>query len=247
MHHMILPINVGNFEALPKQTCMYRMYREITYKAPCIMWYIEGTKNNIIVDLGPPDPEQCFENHGLVITRNESQEPINALRSAGVSPDDVKIVILTHLHWDHAYGFHLFKNAKFLIQRREIAYAIAPLPCHNTLYYEKSLGRPPFVDYLERIEAIDGDCEVEGGVKLMLIPSHSPGFQGVLIDTGKGKYFIAGDAVGLFECWETVPHVTSGIFNNLEKYYESFDRIEKIADYVLPGHDGRVFDRPVYP
>ena len=247
MHYMIVPINVGDFEALPKQTCMYRMYREITYKAPCIMWYIEGTKNDIIVDLGPPDPEQCLENHGLVITRNESQEPINALRSAGVTPDDVKIVILTHLHWDHAYGFHIFKNAKFLIQRREIAYAIAPLPCHNILYHEKSLGGPPFVDYLERIEIIDGDCEVEGGVKIILIPSHSPGFQGVLIDTEKGKYFIAGDAVGLFECWKTVPHVPSGIFNNLESYYESFDRIEKIADYVLPGHDGRVFDRPVYP
>lgn len=247
MHYMIVPINVGNFEALPKQTCMYRMYREITYKAPCIMWYIKGTKNDIVVDLGPPDPAQCLENHGLVITRDESQEPINALRSAGVSPDDVKIVILTHLHWDHTYGFHLFKNAKFLIQRREIAYAIAPLPCHNILYHEKSLGRPPFVDYLEKIEIIDGDYEVEGGVKIILIPSHSPGSQGVLIDTEKGKYFIAGDAVGLFECWDTVPHVPSGIFNNLEDYYESFNKIEKIADYVLPGHDDKVFDLPVYP
>lgn len=247
MHYMIVPINVGNFEALPKQTCMYRMYREITYKAPCIMWYIKGTKNDIVVDLGPPDPAQCLENHGLVITRDESHEPINALRSAGVSPDDVKIVILTHLHWDHTYGFHLFKNAKFLIQRREIAYAIAPLPCHNILYHEKSLGRPPFVNYLEKIEIIDGDYEVEEGVKIILIPSHSPGSQGVLIDTEKGKYFIAGDAVGLFECWDTVPHVPSGIFNNLEDYYESFDKIEKIADYVLPGHDDKVFDLPVYP
>jgi hypothetical protein len=68
-----------------------------------------------------------------------------------------------------------------------------------------------------------------------------------LIDTEKGKYFIAGDAVGLFECWETVPHVPSGIFNNLQDYYASFDKIEKIADYVLPGHDTRIFDVPVYP
>jgi glyoxylase-like metal-dependent hydrolase (beta-lactamase superfamily II) len=211
------------------------------------MWFIKGTKNNIIVDLGPPDPEQALENHGYVIKREKEQEPVNALKSIGLSPDDVKIVIVTHLHWDHALGFHLFKNAKFLIQRKEVEYAIAPLPCHRPIYYEKSLGKPQFVDYLEQIEPIDGDHEVEDGVKAIFIPSHSPGFQGVLVRTQKGNYFIAGDAVGLFECWETIPHVPSSIFNNLEQYYESIERIEQIADFVLPGHDGRVFDKSVYP
>jgi len=247
MLHRIVPLNVGNFEALPKQSCMYRMYREITYPAPCVMWYIQGSKNNIIVDLGPQDPDQCMENHGMVIKRSEKQMPVNACKAAGLSSDDVKIVVLTHLHWDHVGGFDVFKNARFLVQREEIEYAIAPLPCHQSIYYEKSLGKPEFVDYLDRIDVIEGDREIEAGVRLISIPSHSPGFQGVLVDTEKGRYFVAGDAVGLFECWETVPHVPSSIFVNLADYYESIDRIEKVADYVLPGHDGRVFDKPVYP
>lgn len=247
MHYRIIPINVGQFEALPKQTCMYRMYREVTYEAPCILWYLEGSRHNIVVDLGPPEPAQCLENHNLVVTRNASQDPARALRAAGLSPDEVSLVIITHLHWDHACGFHLFKNARFLIQRKEIAYAIAPLPCHRTLYYEESLGKPPFVDFLDRMEVIDGDHTVEEGIRTVLIPSHSPGFQGVLVETAKGKYFIAGDAVGLFECWETVPHVPSGIFNDLAQYYASLDRIEDMADWVLPGHDGRVFEKAVYP
>lgn len=247
MNYSIIPLNIGDFEALPKQTCMYRMYREVTYEAPCIMWYIAGTKNKVIVDLGPADPDQCLKNHGLAIKKTEKQEPINALKSIGLSADDVKIVVLTHLHWDHSWGFHYFKNAKFLIQKREIEYAIAPLPCHRSIYYEKNLGKPQFVDYLDRIEIINGDYEVEDGVSAIFIPSHSPGFQGVLVRTEKGKYFIAGDAVGLFECWETVPHVPSSIFNNLEQYYESIEKIEKIADYVLPGHDGRVFGKSTYP
>lgn len=242
--YQIIPLNVGDFEALPKQTCMYRMYRDVTYKAPCIIWYIKGTVNNIIVDLGPPEPIQCLENRGLVIKRSAKQKPVNALKSHGLSPDDIKLVILTHLHWDHACGFHLFKNAKFIIQRREIEYAIAPLPCHRTLYYENNCGKPQFVDYLNKIELINGDCEVEDGVNAISIPSHSPGFQGVSVITEKGDYFIAGDVVGLFECWETIPHVPSGIFNNLEQYYES---MEKISGFVLPGHDGRVFDQPIYP
>lgn len=242
--HQIIPIDVGTFTALPKQTCMYRMHREVTYEAPCIMWYIKGTADNIIVDLGPPEPAQCIENHGLVIRRSADQEPINALQAHGLSPDDVNTVVLTHLHWDHSFGFHLFKNARFLIQRKEVEYAIAPLPCHHSLYYEKNMGRPPFVDFLERTELVDGDCEIEDGVNAVFLPSHSPGFQGVSIRTEKGIYFIAGDAVGLFECWEAVPHIPSGIFNNLEQYYES---MKKISGFVLPGHDARVFDKGIYP
>lgn len=247
MNYKIIPLNVGTFEALPKQTCMYRMYREITYEAPCIMWYIQGTKHNIIVDLGPPDPEQCLENHNLVIRRTAAQEPINALKSVGLSPEDVQTVILTHLHWDHAQGFHIFNNANFLVQKKEIEYAIAPLPCHHYIYYEKSFGKPQFVDYLDSIKVINGDYQVEDGVNCVYIPSHSPGFQGVSVKTEKGNYFIAGDAVGLFECWETIPHVPSSIFNNLEQYYESIEKIDKIADFVLPGHDGKVFDNASYP
>ena len=103
------------------------------------------------------------------------------------------------------------------------------------------------MDYLNRIKVIDGDYQVEDGIKCVYIPSHTPGFQGVLVKTEKGNYFIAGDAVGLFECWETIPHVPSGIFNNLEQYYESIEKIERIADFVLPGHDGKIFDNPIYP
>ena len=242
--HEIVPVDVGHFAALPKQTCTYRMYPGVTYEAPCILSHLRGTAENIIVDLGPPEPAQCLANHGLVINRSPAQEPLNALRARGLSADDVKTVLVTHLHWDHANGFHLFKNARFLIQRKEVEYAIAPLPCHRSLYYEKDLGSPPFVDYLDRIELIDGDCEIEDGVKAVFLPSHSPGFQGVSVSTEKGDYFIAGDAVGLFECWETVPHIPSGIFNNLEQYYES---MKKISGFVLPGHDPKVFDKDIYP
>jgi glyoxylase-like metal-dependent hydrolase (beta-lactamase superfamily II) len=246
MQYRIVPLNVGNFEALPKQSCMYRMHREITYPAPCVIWYIQGTKGNIVVDLGPQSPEQCLMNHGMVINKSENQLPVNACKSAGFSADDVKTVILTHLHWDHVGAFSLFRNAQFVVQKKEIECAINPLPCFRWLYYEKSLGKPEFVDYLDRIDAIEGDSEIETGVDVIAIPSHTPGFQGVLVNCETNKYFIAGDAVGLYECWETVPHVPSGLFVNLQDYYKSHERIEQLEAYVLPGHDPRVFERPFY-
>lgn len=247
MNYQIIPLDVGHFAALPKDTCMYRMYRGETYEAPCITWYIKGSKNNIIVDLSPPDPEQCLKNHGMVIRRNEHQEPVSALKSIGLSPLDIKLVIITHLHYDHAWGFHIFENARFLIQRKEISYAIAPAPILRGNYYEASLGKPQFVDYLDKIDMISGDREIEDGIRAIFIPSHSPGFQGVSIRTEKGNYFIAGDAIGVFEAWERIPHIPSSIFNNLEEYYESMDKIEKIADFILPGHDMKVLEKSIYP
>ena len=247
MKYRIIPINVGTFEALPKQTCMYRMHREVTYEAPCVMWYIAGTNNGILVDLGPPDPRQAFENRGFVMRRTEQQHPVAALKAIGVDPRTVKTVILTHLHWDHAWGFHLFENATFLIQRKEMQYAVAPLPCHKTLYWEKHIGKPQFVDFLEKIRAVDGDQTVAEGVEVVLLPGHTPGFQGVSVATEKGNFFIAGDTVGLYECLESTPPVPSGLFNNLEDYYKSLEKIERIADHILPGHDPKVFDQSSYP
>ena len=64
----IIPLHVGSFAALPKQTCMYRMHREVVYEAPCIMWLIEGERETVLVDLAPPDPVQVMRNHGFVMT-----------------------------------------------------------------------------------------------------------------------------------------------------------------------------------
>jgi glyoxylase-like metal-dependent hydrolase (beta-lactamase superfamily II) len=175
------------------------------------------------------------------------QQPELALAKVDVDPKMVSKVIMTHLHWDHAWGFDLFENARYIIQKREIEYAIAPLPCHRSLYYEESIGKPQFVDYLERVSAIDGDTEVVPGVKAIALPGHTPGFQGVAVETEQGRHLIAGDAVGLYECMETVPYIPSGLYNNLDEYYRSLARIYEMADVVLPGHDPRVFEKDSYP
>jgi N-acyl homoserine lactone hydrolase len=245
--HKIIPLNVGTFDALPKQTCMYRMYREVTYEAPCVMWHIAGTKDSIVVDLGPPDPAQVLAGHGFPMRRTPEQQPLSALAKAGVDPKDVRTIIITHLHWDHAWGFDLFENARFVIQKREVEYAVAPFPCHRSLYYEQSIGKPRFVDYLDRITVIDGDFTVVPGVEAVFLPGHTPGFQGIAVDTENGRHLIAGDAVGLYECMETDPYVPSGLYNDLEEYYQSLERIRQIAKVVLPGHDARIFEKSTYP
>jgi len=211
------------------------------------MWLVSGPEEKIVVDLGPPDPQQVLSSRGFVMERSGRQHPEAALSGVGVHPEEITTVVMTHLHWDHAWGFDLFKNARFVVQKREIEYAVAPLPCHRSLYYEDAIGKPQAVDYLERIRIIDGDEEIAPGIDAVFLPGHTPGFQGVGIGTESGYHLIAGDAVGLYECMESVPYIPSGLFNNLDVYYRSLEKIHRIADVVLPGHDMKVFDKPSYP
>jgi glyoxylase-like metal-dependent hydrolase (beta-lactamase superfamily II) len=83
-------------------------------------------------------------------------------------------------------------------------------------------------------------------VKVLLIPGHTYGMQGVLVDGETKKYFIAGDTFGFFKNLETDPPLISGIYVDLKKYYESIEKISKLSAIILPGHDFKVFDKEVY-
>ncbi len=101
---------------------------------------------------------------------------MGALFHLGLKPGDVDIVINTHLHWDHCSNNHLFPQATFFVQRKELQYAAAPLPAHSKYYeaYEPGVI-PPFVG--THFEIIEADKEILKDVSVMLSPGHTPGFQ----------------------------------------------------------------------
>jgi glyoxylase-like metal-dependent hydrolase (beta-lactamase superfamily II) len=91
---------------------------------PLIAYYLEGGSYKIMVDTGgtPPDGIKW---QPYFRTENESLD--KALQGIGVSPEEIDIVILTHLHWDHASNNHLFPKARFIV-RKEYDYLMAPEP-----------------------------------------------------------------------------------------------------------------------
>lgn len=133
-------------------------------------------------------------------------EPCGRVKKIELKPDNIDIVVCTHLHWDHCYNNDLFKNAKIIVQEDEIRYAIAPLPKH-ALFYGSQLPkmRPPWLKAIEKIELIDGDMEIPPGFRIVKIPSHALGSQDVNVKTAKWNYFIAGDFCPLFENWVANP------------------------------------------
>lgn len=217
---------------------------------PVIIWYLESPESRILVDTGIPEPAWCAKYH-YPTQRRPDEEPVQALTRAGVGPQDIDIVILTHLHWDHCYNNSLFQNASFLVQREELKYAIAPLPVHAKGYESMTIGmNPPY--WGTKFDLLDGDTNIVDGVRVLSAPGHTPGMQGVLVNTAQGDYFIAGDNIPLYENMEGDKIswcIPGSNFCSLEDYYRSLSRIQTTVgkSFVLPGHDPRVLLREAYP
>ncbi len=98
--------------------------------------------------------------------------------------------------------------------------------------------------------AVEGDTNLVPGIDLITLPGHTPGFQGVLVNTAGGRYLIAGDTLNFFENWEGkgfFEHIAPGIHYNVADCYQTFAKIKKIGAHILPGHDSRVFEHAAYP
>lgn len=122
-----------------------------------------------------------------------------ALRLAGFSPRDVRLVINTHLHFDHAGGNTVraadgsvvpaFPSARYVVQRGEHAYAARANERTTASYfphnYEPLLASG-------QMELVEGEMELVSGVHLLLTPGHTPFHQSVLLESdGERLVFLA--------------------------------------------------------
>jgi len=245
----IWPVRKGVISGIDKSHFTHGINQGVKVDAASIVYVIKGAKENIIVDSGVSDPEWAEKYHHYKVIQN--QDLAEGLKKVELHCDEVDVVICTHLHWDHCFNNDQFKNARIIVQKDEIRYAIDPLPMHALIYESQLIKmRPPWLKAIENIEIIDGDMEISPGIDIIKIPGHTPGFQGVNVKTVKGNYLIASDFCPLFDNWEGAPplkHIVSPIHVDLKDYYDSFEKVEKIADFVLPGHDPKVFEKKYYP
>jgi N-acyl homoserine lactone hydrolase len=245
----IQALHVGTLTDHPKPFVTFGRGNGETVDIAIIMFLITGGEHPIVVDTGTADPDQTRTRHGFPLVRPVEQEPLAALAAAGVDPDEVTIVVNTHLHWDHCSNNDLFPNARILVQEAELKYAVDPLPTNRWTYERRPGLEPCWMKGFDRIETVSGDVDIAPGVRLVHLPGHSPGSQGVVVEAENERYLIAGDCVTYHDNWdgdERLAHIPSGGLTNMHDFMESFDRIEALGCTVIPSHDPRVVHRGVF-
>jgi glyoxylase-like metal-dependent hydrolase (beta-lactamase superfamily II) len=128
----------------------------------------------------------------------EGDPLVDNLGSKGVGPDQIDLVINTHLHFDHAGGntklvndkaVTTFPNAKYIVQAAEIAHAANPTERDRASYFEEAFLP---VQQSGQWHALAGDTEILPGISTIGIPGHNANIQAIKL-TGGGKtiFFVA--------------------------------------------------------
>jgi len=124
----IVPLHVGTLE-WDQGECTLRRGMGKRVNAPFLAFYVEGLEKKVMIDTGPRNQERSQKFHKpLDPIVPPDQELPQRLKEIGLKPEDIEILILTHLHWDHVGHADKFTNARIFVSRAEFNYAMAPLP-----------------------------------------------------------------------------------------------------------------------
>jgi N-acyl homoserine lactone hydrolase len=150
---------------------------------------------------------------------------IGALAELGVKPEEVKDVILTHLHFDHAEGMAAWPMRRTYVHKLETE---AP-------YAQVVAGQLENAN-LEVLEGEEG--EIEQGLRWIRTPGHSDGLITLLIDTDDGLVAIASDCVGPLPEYFDEMDLPEDFGPERDELLEQWRRIRDLEPHmVIPGHN----------
>lgn len=237
MNWTVKAIQVGSIELDRSAMTHYKGKGE---KIIVPIWCAGATDgvHKVLVDTGIRNLEEYKKAEPGVAQSPEQDTAAAVRRIMGWEPEEVEMVINTHLHCDHCGSNGKFRNAKFYIQKKEWEAAFAPLvpevPFYDPLCYNKHA-----VNYFQW-EFLDGDAELLPGLRIIKTPGHTRGHQSILFQTERGVVCVSGDICNVAE--NVNGNLEPNIVVMVPEVYESFQRIRRTAHFILPGHEPGIED-----
>jgi glyoxylase-like metal-dependent hydrolase (beta-lactamase superfamily II) len=236
-----------------------RVPREEWVEIPIVAFLVEHPgAGPILIDTGldPVAADDLKQTFGRLLARTGgrtfSVDPSQAVRvqlhARDVDPDEVRYVVMTHLHYDHASGMSQFPDATFLLTDREWQAAHAPFRLLHG--YVAKHFRDPFAYRTLDFESARAssystfgrslDLLGDGSVRLLSTPGHTHGHLSVVLRTATREVLVAGDAVYTRHTLATGhrpalmedEHLFSRSLRELQLYAR-----QNPDALVIPGHD----------
>ncbi len=173
-------------------------------RIPILGYLVSGAGRVVLVDTGfPPvyasDPvgaarRDQLDGFGHVTRLTGENLAAGQLARAGLRPEEVTDLVVTHGDIDHVGALHDFPQATLVVAREE--WMAGPPRYHGDL---RPLAWPS-----QSTRLVDRDEELLPGLTLLMTPGHSPGHLSLLVRLrGSGAVLLAGDAISRPEELET--------------------------------------------
>jgi len=205
-------------------------------------WVARSPARTVVIDSGF-SPEG-----GAARRRTTLMDMATALRAAGVNPDDVGQVVVTHAHYDHIGGLPEFGAAEVIMTEPEYDFWTGPMAARQQFAHSAEPGEIQHLRDLRaagRLTLTGARHQVAPGIELILLGGHTPGQAVVVAATAAGRVVLASDALHYYD--EQELDRPFAVVASVIDMYAGFDRLTELASdpgtVVVAGHDPEVRTR----
>jgi N-acyl homoserine lactone hydrolase len=226
---------------------------------PIYTWVIDHPEGIIVVDAGETskssDPNYYPHWHpyyrGSLRMNVRAEDEIGPqLTNMGITQEDIKTLVLTHFHTDHAGGLHHFPDTEILVSGTDHRLASGfggKLRGYLPNRWPEWFSPKPVAFEPERFGPFEQSYKVTqaGDVLIVPTPGHTPGHISVVVNTEDVTFFLAGDTS--YSQSLLIRRIPDGVSPRASVAIDTMDRILRLADsrplVYLPTHDPESVDR----